>query len=334
MLKHLSVSENRRVRVTVSCRDTDLIPKVAKAGDVIDQNGERVQIMHEGTRVIADAYCGEWMTEVIGDLRGHHEPQEELLFHHLLAHVRSGSMFVELGCWWAYYTNWYLGAVPGSAAICVEPDPANLEVGRRNLAMNGRSATFIQAFVGDQPAPQDAVTAVHGAGKPACLDMNALLTRAGGVAIEMLHMDVQGAELCFLQSMRRAVEAGKVRFVVVSTHHESISGSSTTHEDCVAAIERLGATVLVEHDVFESFSGDGLIVASFAAEDRSIVLPAISRNIREMSLFPNLPRLAAPVVAQSSDTILSLPEWLQRPVSKISRSVQKRLGFAIARRAA
>jgi SAM-dependent methyltransferase len=314
MLTHLPASVRRRVRMTLSCRDTDPIPKVADAGEVIEQDGQRFQIMHEGTRVIADGYCGCWVTDVIGGLRGHHEPQEELLFHHLLNHVRPCTLIVELGAWWAYYTNWYLGAVPGSTALCVEPDPSNLELGRRNLLINGRSATFIQAFVGSPSVPvRD--------GSFACLDMDAVLARAGGQPIEMLHMDVQGAELAFIESMRRAVAERMVRFVVVSTHHESISGSQTTHEDCVRTLEALGATVLDQHDIFESYSGDGLIVASFSAADKSIVLPAISRNVRERSLF--------------GESAQQPPRgWLQRQIFRLGRSYKKRFAGGPARRVA
>ena len=317
-----------RVSMTVSCRDTDSVPKVPQAGEVVEQAGERVQIMHEGTRVIADGYCGGWMTAVIHGLRGHHEPQEELLFHHLLAHVRPDSLMVELGSYWAYYTNWYLGAVPGSRAICVEPDPAHLELGRRNLDLNDRSATFVQAFVGRRTAAPDGC--VRDCSTPEvdsldCLDMDALLDRAGGDAIEMLHMDVQGYETAFIESMQRAVLADKVRFIVVSTHHESISGSPTTHADCLAALTAIGATVFAEHDAFESYSGDGLIVASFSQADRRIVLPAISRNVREQSLFPADP---AAIVA------LSPRGWLQRKVANLSRWSRKLLRGSTGCRAA
>jgi len=316
---HLAAAESRRVRMTLSCRDTDPIPKVADAGKVIEQDGQRVQIMHEGTRVIADGYCGGWMTEVIRGLRGHHEPQEELLFHHLLTHVRPGSLFVELGSYWAYYTNWYLGAVPGSTAFCVEPDSANLEVGRRNLAINGRTATFVQAFVGKpSTSPGDASLGY--------LDMDAVIGRVDGKPIEMLHMDVQGAELAFIRSMRSAVEQQQVRFVVVSTHHQSISGSATTHEDCVEAVQALGAKVFAEHDVFESCSGDGLIVASFAAEDRSIVLPEISRNPLRRALFLDRPSRPAAAPAKKG--------WLRRQVRKLRRSYRKRIPGGFARRVA
>jgi hypothetical protein len=80
--------EDKRIGMTVSCRDADLIPKVAGAGEIIEREGQRLQIMHEGTLVKADGYCGPWMTEITRRLRGHHEPQEELLFHHLLRHCR------------------------------------------------------------------------------------------------------------------------------------------------------------------------------------------------------------------------------------------------------
>jgi len=317
-LTHLPADVRRRVRMTVSCRDTDPLPKVSGAGEVVEQAGQRVQIMHEGTRVIADGYCGSWMTDVIRGLRGHHEPQEELLFHHLLTYARPGSLMVELGSYWAYYTNWYLGAVPGSTALCVEPEPVNLEVGRRNLALNGRTATFIPAFVGSPSSGSSA-------GSHEYLDMDAVLARVGGRPIEMLHMDVQGAELPFIQSMRRAIEQRQVRFFVVSTHHQSISGSATTHEDCVKAIQALGAKVFVEHDVFESYSGDGLIVASFAAEDRSIVLPQISRNTRRRALF---------VGGASSPEAAPKQGWLRRQVFKLGRSCRKRIQGGFSRRVA
>lgn len=332
MLAHLPAGLSRRVRMTLDCHDTDAIPKVADAGEVIEQDGQRVQIMHEGTRVVADGYYGDWMTDVIRGLRGHHEPQEELLFHHLLAHVRPGSQFVELGAYWAYYTNWYLGAVPGATALCVEPESACLDVGRRNLALNGRSATFVQAFVGS-------CSERSRVGRLECLDMDAVLARVDGRPIEVLHMDVQGAELPFIESMRRAVAEHKVRFIVVSTHHESAfstyqklsTGATTTHEDCVRALQSLGAKVFVDHDVYESYSGDGLIVASFAAEDRSIVLPAISRNVRERSLYSGW-------ISRTQTAALSaVPRqngWLHRQVLKLRRSYRKRFKIGTKRQVA
>lgn len=266
-----------RIDLTLSCRDSDMIPKVVDAGSVVERDGASLQVMHDGTLVHADGYCGTWTTEIIRRLRGHHEPQEELIFHHLLPRARPGSLIVELGSWWAYYTNWYLGAVPGAEAVCVEPDPANLELGRANLAVNGRAAEFINACLGGEYRPRlEFRRAVHGGTVTIeSLDMPALATRLRGRSVEMLHMDMQGAELAFLRSLPRA--GTPVRFVIVSTHHESISGSASTHADCLEELRSQGAVILAEHDVLESYSGDGLIAASFCSDDASIPLPPLSR---------------------------------------------------------
>jgi hypothetical protein len=86
--KSWSAYEEKRICMTVRCRDADSIPKVAGAGQVFEREGQRLQLMHEGTLVKADSYYGPWMTEIISRLQGHHEPQEELLFHHLLGYCR------------------------------------------------------------------------------------------------------------------------------------------------------------------------------------------------------------------------------------------------------
>lgn len=279
-----------RTIMTISCRDCDPIPKVADAGRIVATDAGPVQIMHNGVRVKAGGYYGDWMAQVIRGLRGHHEPQEELLFHALMPFVRHGTLMVELGAFWSYYSLWYLHEIPGSRTIGVEPDPAHLEVGRFNAGLNGvaHRMGFHRAWVGGDGSRE--ISAVCESDGQAhvlpCVDMNGVLALAGGGEVEMLHIDAQGAELPFIRSMEAAGAARRVRFVVASTHHESISGSPSTHHDCVDELERLGAHVLCEHGVGESFSGDGLIVASFLPEDRRIKLPEISRNRPHLSLFP------------------------------------------------
>lgn len=275
-----------RVAMTISCRDSDGIPKVPQAGEVVEGDGTALQIMHEGTKVRAGGYQGDWMVEVIRSLRGHHEPQEELLFHAILRHVRPNTAIVELGAFWAYYTNWFLGAVPGATAVCLEPDEANLALARENLALNGRKASVIHGCVGRHHGTVNMTTETTGKTIAVeCFDAAALFQRIGGIPVEILHMDVQGAELPFLESMAEVPVGRLVRFLFVSTHHAAISGSPHTHAECVRQLRKLGATILVEHDIGQSFSGDGLIVASFQPDDAGIRLPAISRNRPEHSLF-------------------------------------------------
>lgn len=285
------MNDLQRTLMTISCRDCDLIPKVPDAGRALEFQGERVQIMHNGIKVIYGGYYGDWMAHVIRGLCGHHEPQEELIFHTLLRYVRNGSLMVELGAYWAYYTQWYLRDIPDSVAVCVEPDANYLAIGKRNSALNATAqrVRFVNAWVGgDRSARHSARTEssaefVH----LPMLNCAALLGYCDERRIELLHMDIQGAELPFLRSIDRKTALSRLRFVMASTHHSSISGSKSTHLDCVETLRELGATILVEHDVVESFSGDGLILASTMPEDRDLWFPSISRNRAETSLFKN-----------------------------------------------
>lgn len=143
----------------LSCSDCSAIPKVPNAGRIERRGDIDVQIMHNGVEVVAGGYHGAWMSHLIRGLRGHHEPQEEVLFDEVVRRSRHNSLIVELGCFWAYYTNWYLHDVPGSRAVCIEPDARSMGVGRSNTHLNGHDSrvSFHEAWIGGTPA--DAVAA-------------------------------------------------------------------------------------------------------------------------------------------------------------------------------
>jgi FkbM family methyltransferase len=248
-----------------------------------------VQVMHNGLRVQAGGYYGAWMAHVIRGLKGHHEPQEELIFSHLLNYVRHGTCMVELGAYWSYYSLWYLKEVPDSDALCVEPDPHNLGVGVKNASLNGMSqrARFINAWIGGT-ATSEHLARTENSESPAILpvmNMDSIAAALIPRPIELIHMDIQGAEEPFIRSMTSALQQRLIRFAMVSTHHSSISSSKTTHSDCVELLRQFGANVLVEHDVIESYSGDGMILASFYPEDAALTFPEVSRNTGRTSLF-------------------------------------------------
>jgi hypothetical protein len=142
----------RRADMTVSCRDCELIPKVQDAGKVISLDGRPVQIMHNGVRVVAGGYYGDWMTDIIERLQGHHEPQEEAVFHEILKHLAPDATMLELGGFWSYYSLWFKSAHGDQPqAYVVEPTPAHIAVGRANAALNDSEITFVQGCVGAEP---------------------------------------------------------------------------------------------------------------------------------------------------------------------------------------
>lgn len=278
----------QRVAMTLGCRDADRIPKVPGAGMVVEEAGQSVQVMHNGIRVIRDGYGGAWTTRIIEGLRGHHEPQEEVVFHEVVGAMPPGATMLELGGYWSYYSLWFLSGSKDRRAWVIEPDPKNLEVGRENARLNGLSPTFLQGFVGR--CEQDAVpfqTERSGIVRVPCISVPAFMDQVGLDTLDLLHCDTQGAELGVLESCCPSFRAGRIGTVFVSTHAGPISGDHLTHQRCLKLVEASGGKVIAEYDVHESFSGDGLIVASFGTGSTALPAVSLSRNRYSASLFRN-----------------------------------------------
>ena len=81
----------------IQCRDTVNIPKVENAGEVITYNGSSCQVTNNGSLIHEGCYHQKWVTDIIKELKGHHEPQEEKLFHEALTYVPDGGTMLECG---------------------------------------------------------------------------------------------------------------------------------------------------------------------------------------------------------------------------------------------
>ena len=268
----------RRIDLTTAVRATDSIKKVKKAGTVTEHGGTPVQVMHNGVLVREGCYYGDWMTEVIRELRGHHEPQEELVFDQIVKRLVKDTptpTMIELGSFWAYYSLWVKHVAADTRCVLVEPDAVNLQVGVDNFALNDMTpAAAVHAAVGSKHGSSirmshDSDGAVR---KVPVVSIDGLIADQGLERVDLLLCDVQGAELAAIQGASKAIANGRLRFAVISTHHHLISGDPLTHQKCLAELERLGAQIIAEHTVLESCSGDGLIAVSFDERDRGFTV--------------------------------------------------------------
>ena len=257
----MNQDERRRVAEATLCADADYIPKVPGAGLVsVDASGNRVQLMHNGLRVLADGYYGAFMTQIIEKMKGHHEAQEEKVFHEVLKVIPPGSTMIELGAYWAYYSMWFQKAVKEGRNFMIEPAKTSIECGMKNFQLNGLRGDFTQAFVGEtsdagwkQPELRKKMEDVG----QVCLKDFA---RARGIdRIAILHSDIQGFEYDMLRGCGDLLEQKKISFVFISTH------SAKVHFQCRAHLVRKNYTVIAEHTPKESYSEDGLIVAAASA---------------------------------------------------------------------
>ena len=283
----VAIDMEARIAMATRARDCDDLPKVPQAGAVVPTAaGERVQVMHNGIRVLVDGYCGAWMTDLIGRCQGHHEPQEERAFAAVLERLPADARMLELGGWWSFYTLWFLQSRPQRRSWVLEPDPAHRRVGEANMRLNDARATFIEGLIGSTAAPSALFQTEDG--DDIMVPRRAvpeLLAELGLDSLDLLHCDVQGAECDVLTSCAPLLREGRIRTVVVSTHHWRISQDPLTHQRCLATIIACGGQVLAEHDVQESFSGDGLIVARFGGDAADWPPIPLSRNRASTSLF-------------------------------------------------
>jgi len=282
-------STDERILMATLCRDADVLPRVANAGAVVSQlDGTVVQIMHNGIKVLAGGYYGAWMQELITRCNGVHEPQEEVAFAEIMKHISNNTTMMELGGFWSYYSIWFLSGGAGRRAVVVEPDPADIDVGNTNARLNACQPKFIQAFVGRQSSPPSVFkTEESGEVELPCISVADLMALEGIHYLDVLHCDAQGAELDVLEGCQDLAQAGRLGWIVVSTHSHHISGDPLTHQRCLGLLARAGATILAEHDIHESFSGDGLIVAKFGPVPEGWQKPTLSYNRYSESLFRN-----------------------------------------------
>ncbi len=97
------------------------------------------------------------------------------------------------------------------------------------------------------------------------ISVTSLLRQHDLAHLDVLHCDTQGAETAIIQSCENLFRDKRITFGIFSTHSHHISGDPLTHQRCLAMLKEYGGVILAEHDVHESFSGDGLIAAYFGS---------------------------------------------------------------------
>lgn len=280
-IRGFEVDKAKRIEITRLCRDCDYIPKVKDAGELRKVGRQNVQIMHNGLLVSADGYYGSWVTDLIKSLGGHHEPQEEKVFYELSKSFDDDAYMIELGSYWAYYSLWFRKSTKNGKNICCEPDPNNIKIGEINFKLNNfeDDVVFINSAAGKDD--KKIITFETEIGNE---NINIPIRTVDSIVkeqkidrLEVLHMDVQGFEHDALEGAINTIKAGKLRYLFISTHHYLISRDPNIHQKCIDTVLKLGGHIICEHDIHESYSGDGLIVASFfkSDQDKSI---KVSRN--------------------------------------------------------
>ena len=232
-----------RIEKTVSCRDCDEITKVKNAGRIVDN----YQIMHNGLKIIQGCYHGDWMSEIISRCNGHHEPQEEKAFYEVLKYIKEGSTMIEVGSFWAYYSMWFNTKIKDAKNYMIDINENTLNIGKKNFDINNLVGHF---YVDNLPN----------------FNFGSFIKQNNINFVDILHADIQGWEYHLLQDCQPYLD--KIGYIFVSTHTDQYTSGQFwnaprefLHEDCLNFFIQNEFIILCEHNMKESSSHDGLIVA-------------------------------------------------------------------------
>jgi len=245
IILNYSVSGIWDQRVKLACRapDNDLIPRVVNAGLILQGK----QIMHNGLRINAGSYYGFEEAILIYKNRGVHEPLEELVFQEVLPSIKPGSVMIELGAFWSFYSMWFNKIVHNARNFMLEPDSFNLESGRHNFRLNGMSGEFRHCGVGEESGTMTSGVPI--------ISIDDFVKDEGIEHVHLLHADIQGHEVAMLRGAASLFANQSVNWLFVSTHSENL------HEDIFALLDEYGYPIVSAARPQESFSEDGIIVA-------------------------------------------------------------------------
>lgn len=179
----------------------------------------------------------------------------------LVRHLRPGAgdgsgpvTIVDLGANTGLAARWIHAACAGGRMVCVEPEPGNIGVLRRNLA-GVPSTLVVPACVGGRERRVSLATtngefafAMHddGEGDVAVVTMDRILDEAGVGCIDVLKCDIEGAEVELFEDCSSWID--RVRTAVVECH------DGLTADGLQAILQGSGGDfVVVDRRVTEEF---------------------------------------------------------------------------------
>ena len=198
--------------------------------------------LHNGLKVPLtgkQSYYGDF-SQILVINRGVHEPLEEFVFQEMLRVLPKRPVMLELGAYWGHYSMWLKTVRPRARTILVEPSWEGLRAGQLNYERNGMEGEFVQAKVGRGE-----------------LEVDTFLEERGLERLDILHCDIQGAEVEMLEGAERFLSRHGADYIFVSTHSQEL------HQGVRDGLTRHGYRVEASSDfAFESTAFDGLVFAT------------------------------------------------------------------------
>lgn len=190
---------------------------------------------------------------------GRYEPQETCLLRHYL---RAGDTFVDVGAHWGYFSLLAAERVgPAGRVVAVEADPRMSQVLQRNVLLNGLgnvavlhvaagASEGVLSLAGYCEAEENwglsRIVAGDDRPRPGPLfdvlsrPLDRLLDDLHVGTVDLMKMDIEGAEGFALEGMRAGLRAHRFRRLLIEFHPALLSEHGFTAEVLIEQLRRLG----------------------------------------------------------------------------------------------
>lgn len=190
---------------------------------------------------------------------GQYEPQETALVRSIL---RPGMCFVDVGANWGYFTLLAADLVGGGGrVVSLEPDPRLFPVLRENVERGGlRQVTVMQVAAAGSPGlltldgydeggenfgvSRLAVGAGAAASRHAFQvradALDAILGRQQPGAVDLMKMDIEGAEVFALAGLTESLREGRVKRLLLELHPVQIAEYGSSASRLIEGLEGAG----------------------------------------------------------------------------------------------
>jgi hypothetical protein len=193
--------------------------------------------LHNGI-IIHSEYYGDFINILKYNL-GVHEPSEERAFQKVLNVLGENSTMVELGSYWSMYSIWFMKTLKNSKSFCVEPEQANIELGKKNFILNDLEYDITQGEISEKG-----------------INLANFLLERKISQLDLLHSDIQGQEYLMLQQIEDFIINKKIKYLFISTH------SNDVHNQCINYLKKNDYKILCSCDFDnETFQYDGFILS-------------------------------------------------------------------------
>jgi FkbM family methyltransferase len=188
---------------------------------------------------------------------GYYEPQETALMLHL---VRPGMCFVDVGANWGYFTLLSADLVgPQGKVIAFEPHPALFAQLQNNVARNDMTwATTLPIAVADLAGEMTLMGFEEGTSNWGVSRLGTksesnspqfrvqtglledILDRESVTEVDMLKMDIEGAETLVLPTMRKGLSSGRYKRILLELHPLAVKEAGLMPQSLIELVLSFG----------------------------------------------------------------------------------------------